>query len=1238
MKKIIFKHIGLFLLAAWVYTLTFVFNNYWSKSSSMPAIASSMQKRVIVLQKKFQDFYSDTQTIKKCLSFSDETIVQNNTSDAGPFYYLFADSPDGFVLKYWSTSAVAPKLTDIPYHDTVHLVTYENGMFILSVHPLPDLRLFAAQLIPIKWHFFIQNNYLTDRIPGIDGLGEQIDINTDSVGSPVKLQNGTTIFSMRAVDAKAIHVFNWPSFLITIITTILLITFFQRVANDVVAYYSFSWGFLLIVLAAIFIRLLIFFFNFPINTEQIQIFTRFSEGNGFWFHSLGDLFLHLFAFIWVFYFLQIHQQKWLSLFDALSGSTRKILALSGIVFYMSSSFWGAHIIQELASQSEFFFDVSNIFRLGWPTFFSITCLYFILSIHYFILHFCNKIYDGAFNKHKYYKFWAATVLGLIVLTFFIKIIHADLMLFVMIWSLLCLLLEQWLPQINLNKPLNINNFLFWMLWYAFSGSVLLLAQNTQKNEKGKLGFAQRQTVQSDPVTESLLYQATNTQFMQELVGELPQLSNKEVAEKAIDELHQKYFSSFLTKPQTSFYLFNNSGFPIYQKDSISFSALNTIYTQQALPTKHPYISYYESSYATFSYIIKRSLFNDSLQLIGYLFITYAPFQKETFTPELFRRLQSSDPNFTGNLTYAIYGDSNLISSNKDYPFKTMLDKKERLKQQIEIRHNNGTDELWYNAGNNKTIVVVKTSDNFTDGITLFAYLFGIFILFIPIRNLIANLLGGNSNLKRLPSISKLSIRNQIQKTILTLSTVSFVIIGTITVVFFIYRFHTNNNVRLTKTIERVNNDMEAQQKYAAIFDKKNNSINKERNTITIQATALSQNVDINLFDNQGNLITSSQPILYDHDIVSSKINPTAFYHLSVKKEVQFMQAEHIGELEYNSIYLPIRPASGETVGYLNIPDFASQNELNQEISNFLVALINLFVLIFLLTGIITFIIANRITSSFAVIGEKMKNISFGKQNDPIDWQRNDEIGVLVSQYNRMLKQLDESANKLAKSERENAWREMAKQVAHEIKNPLTPMKLSLQYLQRAIDNNSPNVRDLTEKVATNMVEQIDHLSKIASDFSQFAHIGIEKKELLDLGEMLKQVVTLYENNRQVKIIWQKLEKPTIIVADKTQVNRLFTNLFQNAVQAAKDETVKLTITETIHEGNITICISDNGIGIPDELKDKIFAPSFTTKSSGTGLGLAISKDIVERMNGEIWFNTQLGEGTQFYVRVPLVTD
>lgn len=386
-----------------------------------------MQKRVINLQKKFVDFYADTQTINQCLSFADKNITQSNTSDAGPFYYLFADSPDGLILKYWSTSVVVPSVNSIPYHDTVHLVNYDKSQFILSVHHLPSLKLFAAQLIPIKWEYFIQNAYLKERIPGIDGLVEQIDITQDEMGSPVKLQNGRTAFYMHAVNANAIHVFNWPSFLITIVTTILLVTFLQRVANSIVATYSFSIGFLFIIVSAIAVRLLIFYYNFPINTEQVEIFKPFINGNNFWFHSLGDLFLHLFGFIWIFYFLQIHQQKWLDLFNKLNSSARKITAILCVALYMCFSFGAAHITQELALQSEYFFDVSNIFRLGWPTFFSISCLYFILSIHYCILHFSNKIYNAAFIQHKYYKFWAATVLGLIVLTFFIIQRNAGLM-------------------------------------------------------------------------------------------------------------------------------------------------------------------------------------------------------------------------------------------------------------------------------------------------------------------------------------------------------------------------------------------------------------------------------------------------------------------------------------------------------------------------------------------------------------------------------------------------------------------------------------------------------------------------------------------------------------------------------------------------------------------------------------------------------------------------------------------
>ena len=278
--------------------------------------------------------------------------------------------------------------------------------------------------------------------------------------------------------------------------------------------------------------------------------------------------------------------------------------------------------------------------------------------------------------------------------------------------------------------------------------------------------------------------------------------------------------------------------------------------------------------------------------------------------------------------------------------------------------------------------------------------------------------------------------------------------------------------------------------------------------------------------------------------------------------------------------------------------------------------------IFLIAGGIALLITNRITQSFTIISQKMRDINLSQVNEAIEWKRDDEIGVLVKEYNKMVQKLDESAEALAKSEREGAWRQMARQVAHEIKNPLTPMKLSIQYLQKAIDNNNTDVKTLTTNVAKTLVEQIDHLSKIASDFSQFANIGNPKNEVFDLHEMLYSLASLYNATGNLDFNWSPTEQRVLLFADRTQLNRLFTNLLQNAVEACtnRDHRV-IRMNEQLNGEFITISVADNGDGIPEQTQSRIFTPNFTTKTSGTGLGLAMSKGIVEQAKGEIWFVT-----------------
>ncbi|MDQ3278136.1 MAG: HAMP domain-containing histidine kinase, partial [Bacteroidota bacterium] len=242
----------------------------------------------------------------------------------------------------------------------------------------------------------------------------------------------------------------------------------------------------------------------------------------------------------------------------------------------------------------------------------------------------------------------------------------------------------------------------------------------------------------------------------------------------------------------------------------------------------------------------------------------------------------------------------------------------------------------------------------------------------------------------------------------------------------------------------------------------------------------------------------------------------------------------------------------------------------------------------------------------------------------------------VKQYNKMVRQLEQSASALAKSEREGAWREMARQVAHEIKNPLTPMKLSIQYLQRAIQQDQPNVQELTTNVASTLIEQIDHLSKIAADFSQFANIGTKRLEQIDLHNVISSLLDLFSTNPKVAVTWKPVQQDALMEADKTHMNRLFTNLLTNAVDACSErQQCVVVITERITGNDLLVSVSDNGDGIPADMQSKIFTPNFTTKTSGTGLGLAMCKGIVEQAGGDIWFETSEGAGTTFFVQLPL---
>lgn len=398
------------------------------------------------------------------------------------------------------------------------------------------------------------------------------------------------------------------------------------------------------------------------------------------------------------------------------------------------------------------------------------------------------------------------------------------------------------------------------------------------------------------------------------------------------------------------------------------------------------------------------------------------------------------------------------------------------------------------------------------------------------------------------------------------------------------------------------------------------------------------NTDINLYSPEGNLLATSRPEVFFRNLISRRMNILATNNLIYLTRSEYIHREKIGNLEYISAYVPFYNNSGELVAYLNLPYFRMQSILARDISNIIVAVINFMLILIVITTSLAVIISGRLTSPLMMLTGGLASVELGKKSEHLSYSGNDEVGELVKQYNLMVDELEESARKLADSEREYAWREMAKQIAHEIKNPLTPMKLNVQQLLKSWKDGVPGFEKKLERFTRNQIEYIDNLSSIASAFSSFAKMPGSKPVDVDLTEQIKTTLELFKNSDNITFRMSCPHGCRIFIhADREHLNGVFSNLIKNAIQAippGKEGVIRVSLE--VRGDRVLVAVSDNGSGIPESLKNKMFTPNFTTKSSGTGLGLSIVKRYVESAGGRIWFESEAGNGSTFFVEYPLL--
>jgi len=394
--------------------------------------------------------------------------------------------------------------------------------------------------------------------------------------------------------------------------------------------------------------------------------------------------------------------------------------------------------------------------------------------------------------------------------------------------------------------------------------------------------------------------------------------------------------------------------------------------------------------------------------------------------------------------------------------------------------------------------------------------------------------------------------------------------------------------------------------------------------------------DINLYDLRGRLIASSRPEIFDKGLISELMNREAFEQLTRNGKIYFIHNEMIGSGKYLSSYIPFRNEDGVPVAFLNLPYFAKETELREEISSFLLTFLNILFMLTALSIWLALVLSRRMTSPLIMIQEKMQRLAVGRPNEKLVYTQQDEIGQLVRQYNQLIDQLEESASLLARSERESAWSEMARQVAHEIKNPLTPMRLSVQYLKKSWDEKDPEIGEKISKTTQTIVEQIDALSEIASAFADFASMPAQKNEQVDVSEIIRHTIDLFAAHENAEILFRTGPAGNfVVIADRKSLIRVFNNLIKNALQAIEGvEKGRVEVKMGIESEMVVIMVIDNGRGMSDEQASRVFTPYFTTKTSGTGIGLSIVRNIIRTLKGDIQFQTHEGKGTTFTIRLP----
>lgn len=1197
-------------------------------------IADDIEEKLNNRESEIYNYLSVKENINNLKKIATDANLATKTLDFFNKRNIYFQTYKNKNLSFWS-DAVVPSNNPTGFKEGISFVEYENGWY--EVIKKSDKDFFVLFFIPIKQQLPFNNQYLntanSDEFIINNGNIEIAQI-ADSAVIDIKTLKGKYLFSIKKVNTitevpySKMEIFMWCFGLFTLCLLI----------NSVCKYYADIgnpiWAVVTLLVCIVLLRYLGLKYHFPDALYSLKLFDPLIYASNFYFPSFADLSLNILGFLWVLTFIHSYKSE---LFKPIrSPYLGYPILIYGAIFIGALSFLYSDVFFGLVFNSNVNFKVSNLVNLNFLSFLGIFILMLALLCYYLVLdiliHFSILINISIRNK--------LILLGVLFVGFNIyELVNYQYSVYFVFIFVLIVLVGKLLYQKN--AKIVFPSILLISFIFASIVSLKLNSYVNYKDQEIRKRLLLKLESDDDPYTLISFNEIEKSIAEDATLNNL--LKDSTVNNTILNSwISTNYLAGYLSKFDYKIYLFNVKDSLISYGKNINIKRFKDQVEQSSIKITGNFYKL-NKTFGSQNYFAIIPLKNDSLRT-GTLVLELSSKQLEIYGafPQLLQNGKINQQLGLTNYSYAFYDRNKLVNQYGTYVYDLVNKNFKGVYKKFIVLKQGEYEHIIYKPFINNTIIVTHRANTFWRELASLSFFFIIFLLFALLAASNKWLLSTFTSYRfNFDGIKKkfLVLNNQIlYKTRIQIALVlavvsSLLIIGIITFSYISIQYKEQQQDIIKTKIKTITTAFQESIYREAQYVKDGSG------SVSFEEFSKMYNTDLNLFDTKGKLLYSTQYKIYAIGLIADRMNEVAFLNLNIKNKSEFIQDEHINLLNYTSAYMPVKNNKNDVIAYLQLPYFSNQDDYNQKIGVFLNLLINIYVLVFVAVGFFAFIVANQITSPLSLIQNSIAKTAIGRKNEPIAWKRKDEIGSLITEYNSMIETLEDNASKLAQSEREIAWREMAKQVAHEIKNPLTPLKLGIQMLDRAWREKDERFDEKFQKFGKSFLEQIDSLSRIASEFSNFAKMPELKLERVDLLSIFNKAIQVYQQMDKIQIICdEKSLENCFVFADKDQLLRSFNNLLKNGIEAIpEDKEGIIKISGKRDAKKIVISIQDNGIGIPLGSQQSIFVPNFTTKSSGTGLGLAFVKQAVQNVNGNIYFTTEIDVGTTFYITLPLVS-